>query len=174
MVDAPPVEQKKLSFIGLHEIQAGQVRKAVPGPGQDHKSAESEQILPLMPGLDVEKGIKAGNKEQERAWMGGTEISEGVNGVRCAAPRQFNIGKVEMRVPGNGELNHHPAFGCCRPLPFLLMRRDERGNEQNPVERQLLPDLLSGGKVTVMDGVERPSHDADSLLHPSSGATYQQ
>jgi hypothetical protein len=52
---------------------------------------------------------------------------------------------------------------------FTLMRRNERWDEQYPVQLQPLPDLLGRGKVAEVDRIECSAEDAESLRQLTSG-----
>jgi hypothetical protein len=92
----------------------------------------------------------------------GAEGFDGVDGVD-ASSFYLDIGNLEVVVPANGETDHlQPLHG--RGHVFLLfMRREKGGDEQYPVQLQPVTHLFGSCQVAVMDGIERPTDDSESL-----------
>ncbi len=55
-----------------------------------------------------------------------------------------------------------------RDVTLRLARRLPRRHEDDPIQVELNQGLLSSDEVTEVDGVEGPTHDAESRLGPHS------
>jgi hypothetical protein len=94
--------------------------------------------------------------------MGLKQRFDRIDGIRPAPSHDFQVRRFEAGIAREGQTYHfHPVRGR-RHVLFVFVGRYRRRDEQYPVKLQTVPDLFCGGKMAVMDGVERPAEDADS------------
>src|SRR5665647_6153 len=144
-------------------------------PGHAHEVGKVPQLIDVLPREDLGQRIGAGDEEQLRVRSLGVQVAQGVDRVRRAGPVDVDAADGETRVGRCGDDRHQIAvLGRGHHARALLPRLTGRG-EHHLIEVEQSLDLAGGHEVTMMDGIERPTHDADApgqWCAPGSGLSY--
>ena len=116
-------------------------------PGHDDEIAEGEEVLKILPGLNLHKSISSYNKVQGVLELL-PEISEGINGIGFPRPFKFNIRHGKTRVFLNGQFHHLEAMASLNDLFLHFMGRQSSGNEDHFLKVEGLSNLFRSSEVT--------------------------
>ena len=148
-----------------------------PTRGKSAKCASAASAVGLVPGADLLEGVHADEKDQFRSRREAAgQFAERLDRVGFPSPAHLEIDRAEGGVAADREAHQREAFGPGGEVPPLV-RREVRGDEQDPLEIEPLPDLLGEGQVGDVDGIEgapvdadaaRPDHHRDFRRSPTS------
>lgn len=135
-------------------------RQHVSGAGDGDEVRQVPQLLMVAPPQDLGHRVGAGDEEQVGAGTFTLEIAQRVD--RVGRPRAIDVDATdrELRVGGGRDDRHQIAVLALGDVGFLP--RSTRGDEDDLIEIERLSDLTGRDQVTVMDGIERPTHDPDA------------
>ena len=129
----------------------------------DNKVAKREEVLKILPGLNLHKSIPSQDKE-EGILIPFKKIPNSVDGIRFSRPLQLNVGSGEIGVCQGGQSHHLQSVMRLDDFLIYFMRRDSCRDEDHFLKVKSLPNLLCSPEVTQMDGIECPSEKPDSLF----------
>ncbi len=138
------------------------VGQLVPGPGDADEVRQLPELLGVLPREDLGEGVGAGDEEQLVVGPLRPDVAQGVDRERRAGPVDVDPADGEARVGGRRDDGHEVAVLGGRDVAVGLLPRLPGGDEDDLVEVEARLDLAGGHEVTVVDRVERPTHDAEA------------
>src|SRR5665647_1228554 len=151
------------------------VAEDMSGTGHADEVGKVPQLIDVFPRQDLGQCIGSGDEEQLRVRALCVQVAQGVDRVGRAFPVDVDAADREARVGRCGDDRHQIAvLGRGHHARALLPWLTGRG-EHHLIEVEQGLDLAGGHEVTMMDGIERPTHDADApgqWCAPGSGLSY--
>lgn len=123
---------------------------------------ELEQAIGVPPLGEPGESVRASDEEQPCLGLLRLKVRERVDGVGGAAPIDVDRRHLEVRVLSDGAPAHRETvLDGGMPVSVLEGLRGG-GHQKHPVQVQGGAHLACRGQMAVVDGVERPSEDADA------------
>ena len=149
------------------------ITQDMPWPGHPDEMGKVPELVDVLPRQDLGQRIGAGDEEQLRVRELCAQVTQGVDGVGRAGSVEVDTADVEARVGGCGDHRHQVSVLSWGHHGHILLPRLTGRHEQDLIEVEERLDLSGSHEVTVMDGIEGPTHDTyppDQWCAPGSVA----
>ena len=135
----------------------------MPGSGDPHEMRHLGEALVIMPGHDAGQRICAGDEEHLDviAPLFG-QFGDGVHRVRGSRTFDVDTRHREVRIVDGSQQGHQVAVLSVADPTGMLLPRLPRGHEDDFSQTELFSYLGSSNQVTVVNRIERATHDADT------------
>ena len=90
-------------------------------------------------------------------------MTDGSDGIGFFFLPPFEGGGLKIGTIRQGQSDHFKAPAKGEKLARVFVGRKGRGDEDNPVQSEGLPDLQAGAEMPQMNGIEGPAEEADSF-----------
>jgi len=143
-------------------------------PAGDDEQALAEDVFIVLPGLDLDKGVRAQDEKDPGLGIEPLELLQGQDGIGFAPGLDLNIARMAPGPSGAGQLEHPQSVPGRGDVPQVFVGRDVRRDEQDLVQAEPPSRVFGRTQMPEMDRVECPSQDADALslhrrVHPALG-----
>ncbi len=126
---------------------------------------ELEQPALVMPFVEARERFGRQDQVQVRiaagSPLGGRKPGERVDGVRGPTPVDLEAARFEARLAGDPRLHQREAVGGRAHRMTDLVRRDCGGDDEDPIEPELVAGRPSEGQMARMKRIECAAEDPD-------------
>jgi len=125
---------------------------------------EGKEILKVLPGLDLQKGVLAKDKIDFRVRIGSSEMANRLDGIGLPFSPNLDVRNAEKGIVGNSPSDHLQPMLAIHQIPCAFVGGDCCRDKNDLGKAQAIPNLFRAPQMALMDGVEGPSEEAHSLL----------
>ena len=130
----------------------------------DNDVRQLEQLLPLVPSVQLQKCVAAHQQTQRlRRTQLGAQFLQSVHCVAGCGALNFTCIQHECRLIGDRQLHHRTAV-LGRYLRHSTMRRRASGNEANMLEIGEFKHFLCETQMSEMDRVKRAAQNSNGFF----------
>ena len=128
--------------------------RRVRATAKDHELRETAQVVDAPPGVEFAQVVRADEVVEPRAGEFGGDALDGVDAEARARALEFRVIEDKARLISERGGEHGAAQRGGRGRARELVRRVRGGNEDHPVQRELLQRLAREDEMPVVDWVE--------------------
>ena len=115
----------------------------------------------MIPALDLIQGVRPDNKIKGMFRVSLLQQRQGLGRVGVAGPLQLKVRVRKMRVAGNGQAHHVPAFFPLGYRVILLMGRMAGRHEPDLVQPVFQIGLFPQPQMPIVNGVKGSPQNSD-------------
>lgn len=156
LADFPPAdfEETDLDALSTPDFWCRNTRS-----GDDGKRDSRRHILPSVPRLEPGGSVRAHDQNQFLIVGKGSEC---VDGIGRSVPFDLTVVDLQPFDSFDRETAHLKTMSCRGDLPLSLLPGVAGGDNQHPVETELIPRALGGVEMGDVDRIEGPAEDSGS------------